>query len=198
MVDGFGRHHARQIRPIHFAKVPRSLNQNLRIRFFGRNHAAHHAMGTQMPHQGSRVDFSQHRDCVPLHVLVRHLLRAPVRTDDRELADDQPFDKRLSRLIIRVVGAVIADLGICENDDLPGIGRIGSDFLVTGKRGIKNYFTLAFAWGPMAVAAEDAPVFERKNCLHCRSDEWIQSILAAFPFSRGLRRGGGLWNNRML
>jgi hypothetical protein len=50
----------------------------------------------------------------------------------------------------------------------------------------------------MAVAAEDAPVFERKKCLHCLSEEWIKSILAAFPFSRGLRGGGGLWNNRML
>jgi hypothetical protein len=43
----------------------------------------------------------------------------------------------------------------------------------------------------MALAAEDAPVFERKSCLHCLSEEWIQSILAAFPLSQGLRRGTG-------
>jgi hypothetical protein len=30
------------------------------------------------------------------------------------------------------------------------------------------------------VAAEDAPVFERQNCLHRLSEEWIQSILAGF------------------
>jgi len=41
------------------------------------------------------------------------------------------------------------------------------------------------------LAAEDAPVFERKNCLHCLSEEWIQSILAAFPLSQRTRRGMG-------
>ena len=38
----------------------------------------------------------------------------------------------LGRFIVGVVGSVVADLGICENDDLSGIGRIGSDFLVAG------------------------------------------------------------------
>jgi hypothetical protein len=45
----------------------------------------------------------------------------------------------------------------------------------------------------MALAAEDAPVFERKNCLHCLSEEWIQSILAGFEAGfMGWRTG--LWN----
>jgi len=35
----------------------------------------------------------------------------------------------------------------------------------------------------MAVAAEDAPVFERENGLHCLSEEWIQSILAGLSGS---------------
>jgi hypothetical protein len=30
-------------------------------------------------------------------------------------------------------------------------------------------------------ATEDAPVFERENRLHRRSEEWIQSILAEKP-----------------
>jgi hypothetical protein len=42
---------------------------------------------------------------------------------------------------------------------------------------------------PMALAVEDAPVFERKNCLHCLSEEWIQSILAAFACSQEISRG---------
>ncbi len=80
-----------------------------------------------------------------------------------------------------MVRPVVTNLGIRENDNLSGVGRIGGDFLVTGEGGIKNDFTLAFAWVPMALALEDAPVFERKSCLHCLSGEWIQSILAAFP-----------------
>jgi len=44
------------------------------------------------------------------------------------------------------------------------------------------------------VAAEDAPVFERENGLHRLSEEWIQSILAAFsdgfcPVFHGVTRG---------
>ncbi len=148
--------------------------------FFCRNHAAHNAVGAQMPHQGAGIDFSEHRNRIALHILVGHLLRPPVGADDGELADDQALDIRLRRLVIRLVGPVVANLGIRENDDLPGIGRIGGDFLVTGEGGIKNNFTLAFARCAMALAVEDAPVFERKNCLHCLSEEWIQSILAAF------------------
>jgi hypothetical protein len=52
-------------------------------------------------------------------------------------------------------------LGIGENDDLSGIGRIGSDFLITGKGSVKNDLSLAFPRVPIAVATEDAPVFER-------------------------------------
>ena len=91
-----------------------------------------------------------------------------------ELAHDQALDIGLGRLVVCLVGAVVADLGIGKNDNLAGIGRIGSDFLVTGKGSIENDFALAFARVPVALAAEDAPVFERKNRLHRLSEEWIQ------------------------
>ena len=64
--------------------------------------------------------------------------------DRGELADDQALDIGLGRLVICLVGAVIPDLGIGENDNLSGIGGIGSDFLIAGKGGIENNFTLAF------------------------------------------------------
>jgi hypothetical protein len=79
----------------------------------------------------------------------------------RELAHDQTLDIGLGRLVVRLVRSVIADLGIGENDDLTGIGRIGGDFLISGKGSIKNDLALAFAGVPIAVATEDAPVFER-------------------------------------
>ncbi len=133
-----------------------------------------------MAHQGARVDLGQHRNRVPLHVLIGDLFGAPVGTDLRELANDQALDIGLGRFVVSLVGAVVSDLGIGENDDLTGIGRIGGDFLVTGKGSIKNDLTLAFARMSIAEALEDAPVFERKNCMHRLSEEWIQSILAGF------------------
>ncbi len=153
-------------------------NQLVGVGLGGRYDSAHHAMIAQMPHQCARVDLGQHRNLVPLHVLVGYLLRAPVRTDRRKLAHDQPFDKWARCLVVCCVGAVISNLGVGENDDLPGIGGIGGDFLVSGKGSIENNFSLAFARGAIAVAAEDAPVFERQDRLHRVSGEWIQSILA--------------------
>ena len=35
-------------------------------------------------------------------------------------------------LIVGLVGSVVPDLRICENDDLTSIGGIGSDFLIAG------------------------------------------------------------------
>jgi hypothetical protein len=78
-------------------------------------------------------------------------------------------------------------LGIGENDNLSGIGGIGGDFLISGKGSIKNNFSLAITRGAIAVASENAPVFERQDRLHRVSGEWIQSILAGlyggFPAS---------------
>ena len=114
-----------------------------------------------MPHQRTGVNLGQHGYGIALHVLVGDLVGAPVGTDRRELADDQAFDIGLGRLVVCLTRAVVADLGVGENYDLTGIGGIGSDFLISGKRSIKNNLTLAFTWVTVAEAAEDAPVFER-------------------------------------
>jgi hypothetical protein len=108
--------------------------------------AAHDAVGAQMADQGAGVDFGQHGNGIALHVLVGDLLGAPVGADGREFADDQALDVGLCRFVVCLVGAVVADLGVGENDDLAGIGGIGGDFLVSGKRSIENNFALAFTW----------------------------------------------------
>ena len=99
-----------------------------------------------------------------------------MRSPFEEFANNQALNIGPRRLIVGTIGAVIANLGIRQDDDLPCIGGIGGNFLVAGKRSIKNHFALAFARVPMALAAEDAPVFERQDRLHCLSEEWIQSI----------------------
>jgi hypothetical protein len=40
-------------------------------------------------------------------------------------------------LDVLVVGADIADMREGEGDDLPGIGRVGQDFLIAGHRGVE-------------------------------------------------------------
>src|SRR5947208_14941864 len=123
-----------------------------------------------MAHQGARVNVRDHRDSEFLQVLICYLLRTPVGTDGRELAHRQPFNIRMSGLIVVRVGAVISYLRIGEDDNLSGIRGIGKDFLVTGDGGIKNDFPVTFAFRAMAFTAEDPAIFQRKNSLHCISE----------------------------
>src|SRR5205807_7038592 len=94
-----------------------------------------------------------------------------------KLADDQPLDIGPHRFIVFRIGAVISDFRVGENYNLSRVGRISEDFLVAGNRSIKNDFPVAFAFSAVAFAAEDAPIFQRKDCLHSCSREWILSIL---------------------
>src|SRR5882762_11175441 len=69
-------------------------------------------------------------------------------------------------LIVFRVGAVVANLRIGQNHDLPGVGRVSENFLVAGNGGIKNYFPVTFAFCSVALTAEDSAIFQRKYCLH--------------------------------
>src|ERR1039458_5948866 len=131
-----------------------------------------------MADQRARVDIGEDGNLVLLHKLVGDLLRAPVGTDFRKLADDQTFDVGAVRLVVVGVGAVVADFRIGENDDLASVGRVGENCLVAGDGSVENDFAGALAFGAVAFASEDSTVFECKRRLHCYSWEWILGILA--------------------
>jgi hypothetical protein len=76
-------------------------------------------------------------------------------------------------LIVLRVCAVIANLRVGQYDNLPRIRWIGENFLVAGDGGVKNNFPVAFAFRAVASAAEDSSIFQRKDCLHWNSEEWI-------------------------
>src|SRR5207237_10865186 len=84
----------------------------------GRYHAAHHAVVPQVTHQRARVDIRQHRDFELLQILFGDLLRPPVRTDPGEFAHDQAFDPRTRSLVVFLVGTVVADFWIGQNNNL--------------------------------------------------------------------------------
>src|SRR5580692_7402803 len=126
-------------------------------------------MVAQMPYQRSCIDIREHWYLELFQVLVGHLLRAPVRAHLRELAHDQPLNPRTRGLVVFLVGAVVADLRIGQDNNLPRVGGISEDFLVAGDGSIKNDFAVAFAFGAVAFASEDSPVFQRKDSLHSRS-----------------------------
>ena len=130
-----------------------------------------------MAHHRSGVDLRDHRDVKPFEVFLRHLLGTPVGADGRKLAGHQAFNVGAAGFVVGGIGAVISDLRIGEDDYLSSVGRIGEDFLVACQGGIENHFAETFSFGAIALTAEDAPVFEREDCLHGFSVEWIQSSL---------------------
>src|SRR5271166_2735133 len=167
-----------QVSAVHLGYRARLGDQLFGVKLKGGYDTTHHAMGAEMTHESAGVDFGKHGDFVALEVLLCDLLRAPVGANAGELADNQALDIRSGRLIVVGVGAVVADLGVGENYDLAGVGGIGEDFLIAGDGSIKNDFAVTFAFGAEAFAAEDSTVFQRKDCLHRNSGEWILTILS--------------------
>src|SRR5271154_4143779 len=126
-----------------------------------------------MANDRTSVDFSDDGNVESLEVFLRHLLGAPVGADGRKLAGHQAFDVRAAGLVVGGVGSVVSDLRIGQDNNLSSIGGIGKDFLVARQGGIENHLAKTFAFGAIALTAEDAPVFEREDCLHGFSVEWI-------------------------
>src|SRR5579872_2549821 len=166
-----------QIRSVHLRDRPRLRDQLLGVALNLQKNTPHHAVITEMPHKRARVDIRQHRHFELFQIFLCNLLRAPVRTDARELAHNQALDPRTRGLVVFLVRAVISDFWIRQNDDLSGVGRVGENFLISGDGSIKNDFAVAFAFGAVAFASEDSAVFQRKDSLHSRSEEWILWIL---------------------
>src|SRR5580698_4729651 len=61
-------------------------------------------------------------------------------------------------------GPVVAYLRVSENDDLPGIGGICEDFLISGDGCIEDYFAGTFGGRTKTPALEDRSVFQSQDC----------------------------------
>jgi hypothetical protein len=55
-------------------------------------------------------------------------------------------------------------LGVGQNDNLAGIGRVGEDFLVSGESGIEDNFPAPLCGRTKTPALEDVPVFQGEDC----------------------------------
>jgi hypothetical protein len=81
----------------------------------------------------------------------------------RKLADDERFDVRSRGLLVVEIGADVADVRICQTDDLAGVAWVGENFLVTGEAGIENDFAAAARDGAGRAAVKNASVFQRED-----------------------------------
>ena len=108
------------------------------IFFEGGQHAAHDAAGAEVADECAGVEIVDHGDAGVGEEGVGLGVGAPIAGDGGKLADDEAFDVGVGGLVIAGGGAVISDLGVGEDDDLAGIGRIGEYFLIAGEGGVED------------------------------------------------------------
>ncbi len=120
-----------------------------------------------MADQRACVNVPDDRDAVTFEVCLRGLAGTPVGRKLGKFSDDQPFDIGLSGFLVIEVGANIADVGIREADNLPGIAGIGEYFLIAGKAGIKNDFAATTDASARRTTVKYSSVLERESRACC-------------------------------
>src|SRR5687767_7526233 len=113
-----------------------------------------------MTHQPARVDIADDRHVRFSKKPVGLLFAAPVAGERGKLPHSQSFNEGPHSFVIRRIRSVVSDLGIGENDDLPGIGRIGEDLLIAGYGGIKDNFAVPFSTRTKTAALKDGSVLQ--------------------------------------
>ena len=71
---------------------------------------------------------------------------APIRMQQGQIANHEAGGVDRARFQILRGRAGVADVRICESDNLPTVRGIRQDLLVPGHRRIKNYFTSRVAF----------------------------------------------------
>ena len=83
---------------------------------------------------------------------------APAGVQQRQVADHETGGVDETRLVIVGVGAGIADVRVGQRDDLPGIRRVGQDFLVARHGGVEHHLAGRRAGGADGNAAKHSAV----------------------------------------
>ena len=106
-----------------------------------RDHCIRHAVAADESGKRARIDAGKPDDAAALEPGIEMPRGAVIRRrGDGRVQDDAAGAGRrreVHRLDVLFVGADIADMRKREGDDLPGIGRIGEDFLIAGHGGIE-------------------------------------------------------------
>jgi len=120
-----------------------------------------------MSRERARVNVSDDRYAVTFEISLRGFAGAPVGSERREFADDQPFDIGLPGFLIIEIGAHVPNVGIGEADDLTGVTGIGEYFLITREAGIKNNFAATTDASARRTTVKYSSVLERERRATC-------------------------------
>ena len=134
----------------------------LQRRLVGRAERAGHGAGVaDVAGEPAGVDATDAGDAVAPQVAVEVAVAAPVAAAPRQLPHDHPAAERPAALVVGRGHAVVADVGVGEGDDLPGVGRVRDHLLVAGEDGVEHHLPgrdPAGRLGPDRLALERRPV----------------------------------------
>lgn len=98
-----------------------------------------------------------------LQIRLRRFLGAPVRREARKLAHHERFNVGTRSFFVVGIRADISNMRVGETDDLPGVTRIGENFLVSGEAGVENSFSAAAGLCTRGASNKNSPVLQRKR-----------------------------------
>src|SRR6185312_468465 len=130
----------------------------------GHDAAGQRTLVAQDAGQPARVDAGNGHGPATLQVLRQAFAAAPVAGDAWHVAYHQPGCLHLRRFAILGIDPGVADVRVGQGDDLPGVGRIGQDFLVTGHGRVEDDLANRLANRAHGMAAEHAAVCEGEQC----------------------------------
>jgi hypothetical protein len=87
--------------------------------------------------RGAGINLADDGNALACEELVGRLIGAPVGGLFGPFAHDQAFDVGAGGFVVGGAGAVVADLGVGQNDDLTRVTRVGEYFLIAGDRGVE-------------------------------------------------------------
>jgi hypothetical protein len=109
-----------------------------------------------------RINRVRRRVSISAIATTRSAVLSPAAGEQRQIADHQTRRPDTIRFDILDVGTGVADVRIRQRDDLPGVRRIGENFLIAGHRGVEHHFTNGLPLDAYRGAAKHTAVFERQ------------------------------------
>ena len=183
-----GGHHVDEIAAVGEACLFRGGGQF--IDRSGAERTAHRPLFANDAGQAAGVDSADGGNRVVDEIALQALRRAPARLTPRHLAKHHAAAMHDRRLVIVIVGAVIAEVGRGEGDDLAGIGGVADDLLIAAHDGVEDQLArrdAALGFGSEQFALKDRTVGENQ----VSQAEFGCRMPGASRAAHRRRRGGG-------
>ncbi len=141
--------------------------------------------------EAARVDAGDRHHPFVAQSLGQSAAHAEVARQKRHVAHHQPGGHHPVGFEVFVVDADVADVRIGERDDLPGITRVGENFLIARHRGVEHHLTDGVTGRTDALAVEHRSVGKDEDRgieRHDGSLQWIQRCVSCPPKKTGWAR----------